>query len=163
MAKLLNQSLPIVGQEYDGATMQRALRDIEIALSDKELPLQVEGIDENNAITWFFSQMPTYYKNAKVDLTTTSVTTLYTAPAATTAIFKSLIVADDSAGTSTITVTLTDAAGAVFVLFSVKATVASGTVDLLSQPLVVQESEILKVTAANANKLHVVGSYIEIS
>ena len=44
-----------------------------------------------------------------------------------------------------------------------KATVASGTVDLLSQPLVVQESEILKVTAANANKLHVVGSYIEIS
>jgi hypothetical protein len=57
--------------------------------------------------------MPTYYKNAKVDLTTTGVTTLYTAPVATTAIFKSLIVADDSAGTSTITVTLTDSAGAV--------------------------------------------------
>lgn len=55
MTKLLNQSLPNVGQEYDGATMQRALRDIEIALSDRELPSRVEGIDENNAITWFLS------------------------------------------------------------------------------------------------------------
>jgi len=107
--------------------------------------------------------MPTYYKNSKVDLTATSVTTLYTAPAATTAVFKSLMVADDSGSTSTITVTITDAGGAVFVLFSVKATVASATVELLSQPLVVQENEIVKVTAANANRLHVVASYIEIS
>tara|TARA_R100001377_G_scaffold19384_1_gene10140 strand:+ start:414 stop:581 length:168 start_codon:yes stop_codon:yes gene_type:complete len=55
MAKLLNQSLPNVGQEYDGVTLQRALRDIEIALSDRELPSKVEGVDENNAVTWFFS------------------------------------------------------------------------------------------------------------
>jgi 3-hydroxymyristoyl/3-hydroxydecanoyl-(acyl carrier protein) dehydratase len=107
--------------------------------------------------------MASYYKNAKVDLTSTDVTTLYTAPAATTAVFKSILVADDSGSTSTITLTLTDSDAAVFVLFSVKATVASATVELLTQPLVVQESEILKVTAANANRLHVVGSYLEIS
>ena len=107
--------------------------------------------------------MASFYKNAKVDLTSTGVTTLYTAPAATTAIFRSLVVADDSGSTSTITVTLTDSASAVFVLYSVKATVASGTVELLTQPLVVQESEILKVTAANANRLHVIGSYLEIT
>ena len=107
--------------------------------------------------------MASYYKNAKVDLTSTDITTLYTAPAATTAVFKSILVADDSGSTSTITLTLTDSASAVFVLFSVKATVASATVELLTEPLVVQESEILKVTAANANRLHVVGSYLEIS
>ena len=107
--------------------------------------------------------MASFYKNAKVDLTTTGATTLYTAPAATTAIFKSVLVADDSGSTSTITATLTDSASAVFVLFNVKATSANTTVELLTQPLVVQESEILKVTAANANRLHVVGSYIEIS
>lgn len=107
--------------------------------------------------------MASYYKNAKVDLTSTDITTLYTAPAATTAVFKSILVADDSGSTSTITVTLTDSASAVFILFSVKATVASATVELLTQPLVVQESEILKVTAANANRLHVVGSYLEIT
>jgi len=107
--------------------------------------------------------MASFYKNAKVDLTTTGVTTLYTAPAATTAIFKSILVADDSGSTSTITVTLTDSATAIFVLFNVKATSANTTVELLTQPLVVQESEVLKVTAANANRLHVVGSFIEIS
>ena len=107
--------------------------------------------------------MANNYKNAKVDLTSTDITTLYTAPAATTAVFRSLVVADDSGSTSTITVTLTDSASAVFVLYSVKATVANGTVELFTQPLVVQESEILKVTAANANRLHVVGSYLEIT
>ena len=107
--------------------------------------------------------MASYYKNAKVDLTSTDVTTLYTAPAATTAVFKSILVADDSGSTSTITLTLTDSASAVFIIFSVKATGASATVELLTQPLVVQESEILKVTAANANRLHVVGSFLEIT
>jgi 3-hydroxymyristoyl/3-hydroxydecanoyl-(acyl carrier protein) dehydratase len=107
--------------------------------------------------------MASFYKNAKVDLTSTDITTLYTTPAATTAVFKSILVADDSGSTSTITLTLTDSDAAVFVLFSVKATVASATVELLTEPLVVLESEILKVTAANANRLHVVGSYLEIS
>ena len=107
--------------------------------------------------------MATFYKNAKVDLTTTGVTALYTTPEAKTAVFRSILVADDSDSTSTITLTLTNSAAAVFVLYNVKATVANGTVELLTQPLVVLESEILKVTAANANRLHVVGSYIEIS
>jgi tetrahydromethanopterin S-methyltransferase subunit H len=107
--------------------------------------------------------MASYYKNAKLDLTSTDVSTLYTTPAATTAVFKSILVADDSGSTSTITLTLTDSASAIFVLFNVKATTANGTVELLTEPLVVQESEILKVTAANANRLHVVGSYLEIS
>ena len=107
--------------------------------------------------------MATFYKNAKVDLTTTDVTTLYTAPAATTDVIKSILVADDSGSTSTITLTLTDAASAVFVLYNVKATSANTTIDLLTQPLVLQESEILKVTAGNANRLHLVGSYLEVS
>ena len=107
--------------------------------------------------------MPTFYKNAKVDLTSTDVTTLYTTPEAKTAVFRSILVADDSGSTSTITLTITNSAAAVFVLYNVKATVANGTVELLTQPLVVLESEILKVKAGDADKLHVVGSYIEIS
>jgi hypothetical protein len=107
--------------------------------------------------------MASFYKNAKVDLTSTGVTTLYTAPAATTAVFKSLLASEDSGNADTITVTLTNAAGAVFSLFKVKAVGANTTVELLTQPLVVEESEILKVTAATANRLHVVGSYVEVS
>jgi len=73
------------------------------------------------------------------------------------------LVADDSGSTSTITVTITDSAAAVFVLYNVKATTANGTVELLTEPLVIQESEVLKVTAANANRLHVIGSFLEMT
>jgi hypothetical protein len=40
---------------------------------------------------------------------------------------------------------------------------ANTTVELLTAPLVVEESETLKVTAATANRLHVVASLLEVS
>ena len=107
--------------------------------------------------------MANQYKNAKVDLTATTATTLYTCPTARTAIVKSILVSEDSGNADTITVTLTDAAAAVFSVFKVKAVSANATVELLTAPLVVEESEILKVTAATANRLHVVASLLEVS
>ena len=83
------------------------------------------------------------YKNAKVDLTATTATTLYTCPTATTAIVKSILVSEDSGNADTITVTLTDSASAVFSLFKTKAVSANTTVELLTAPLVVEESEVL--------------------
>ena len=107
--------------------------------------------------------MSNAYKNAKVDLTATTVTTLYTCPTATTAIVKSILVSEDSGNADTITVTITDADSAVFSLFKTKAVSANATTELLTAPLVVEESEILKVTAATANRLHVVASLLEVS
>ena len=109
--------------------------------------------------------MANNYKNAKVDLTGTGATVLYTAPNATTTLIKSLLVSEDSGNADTITVTITDAASslATFSLFKVKAVGANATVELLTQPLVVQEDEIIKVTAATGNRLHVVASLLEIS
>ena len=102
------------------------------------------------------------FVNKKKDLTSTSATTLYTVPTATTAVIKSILVSDDSGSGDTITVTITDTDDAVFSLFNVKSISASGTSELLSAPLVVAESEIIKVTAATANRLHVVLSALEI-
>ncbi len=107
--------------------------------------------------------MANQYKNAKVDLTTTNATTLYTCPTSTTAIVKSILVSEDSGNADTITVTLTDAATAVFSVFKVKAVGANATVELLTAPIVVEELEILKVTAATANRLHVVASLLEVT
>ena len=106
--------------------------------------------------------MANTFVNKKVDLTSTDATTLYTVPSATTAVIKSILVSEDSGNADTITVTITDTSDAVFSLFSVKAISASGTSELLSQPLVVAESEVVKVTAATANRLHVVLSALEI-
>jgi hypothetical protein len=107
--------------------------------------------------------MPNSYKNAKADLTTTGVTTLYTCPSATTALVKSILVSEDTGNADTITVTITDADAAVFSLFKVTAIAANTTVELLTEPLVVQENEILKVTAATGDRLHVVASLLEIN
>jgi len=107
--------------------------------------------------------MSNLYRNAKVDLTTTNATTLYTCPTAKRGIVKSILVSEDSGNADTITVTITDADSAVFSLFKVKAVSANATVELLTAPLVVEESEILKVTAATANRLHVVASLLEVT
>ena len=106
--------------------------------------------------------MANSFVNKKVDLTTTSVTTIYTVPTATTAVIKSILVSEDTGNADTITVSLTNTSSAVFSLFKTKAIGANATVELLTAPLVVEESEIIKVTAATSNRLHVVLSALEI-
>jgi hypothetical protein len=106
--------------------------------------------------------MGNVYVNAKKDLTTTDVTTLYTCAALTTGIVKSILVSEDSGNADTITGTITNGSS-VFSLFHVKAVGASGTVELLTAPLIVGAGEIVKVTAATANRLHVVASILEVT
>jgi|TARA_R110000751_G_scaffold89567_1_gene176323 hypothetical protein len=103
--------------------------------------------------------------NAKVDLTTTNVTVLYTAPSGAdfnASIVSSIIVSEDSGNADTITVTITNGSD-IFSLFKVKAVAANTSIELLTRDLVIQSGEILKVTAATANRLHVVASIQELS
>ena len=106
--------------------------------------------------------MANIYTNAKADFTDTSNTTVYTSPAATTSIIKSILVSEDSGNADTITVTLTSGA-AVFNLFKTKAVGSNTTIELLSQPLIIQENEILKAQAATGNRLHMVVSVLQIN
>ena len=106
--------------------------------------------------------MANSFKNKKVDLTTTDLTTLYTVPTATTTVVKSLLVSEDAGSGSTITITLVDSSSNIFNLFKDKAVASKATSELLTQPLVMEESEILKVQAADANELHVIASILEI-
>ena len=103
--------------------------------------------------------MANSFKNKKVDLTTTDLTTLYTVPSATTTVVKSLLVTEDAGSGTTITITLVNASGAIFNLFKDKAIASKATSELLTQPLVMEESEILKVQAADANELHLYLTY----
>ena len=106
--------------------------------------------------------MANRFLNKKTDLTTTDLTTLYTVPNATTTVVKSLIVSEDAGSGSTITITLVNSSGAIFNLFKDKAMASKATTELLTNPLVMEESEILKVQAADANVLHVIASILEI-
>ena len=106
--------------------------------------------------------MANSFINAKVDLTTTDNTTLYTTPSANVSLVKSLLVSNDAGSACNITVTLTDASGNVFSLFKTKSVGSNTTTELLTNPLVVEESEILKVQASDANELHVIASILQI-
>ena len=116
----------------------------------------------------FVTSIPQYIQglaNAKVDLTTTNATVLYTAPSGAdfnASIISSILVSEDSGNADTITVTITSGSD-VFSLFKVKAVGANGTVELLTRDLILESAEILKVTAATANRLHVVASIQELS
>lgn len=103
--------------------------------------------------------------NAKLDLTTTDVTVLYTAPSDAdfnASVVSSIIVSNDSGSSDTITLTITSGSD-VFSLFQVKSVAANTSVELLTRDLVLESGEILKATAATANRLHVVASIQELS
>ena len=106
--------------------------------------------------------MANSFKNKKVDLTTTDLTTLYTVPTATTTVVKSILVSNDAGSSCNIDVTLVDASSNIFSLFKTKAVDTNTTTELLTHPLVMEESEILKVQASDANELHVIASILEI-
>ena len=106
--------------------------------------------------------MANIYKNDKVSLTTTDVTTLYTVPSNSRAIVKSLLVAEDAAGSAVVKVTLTNAAGTAFVVDN-DVTLTSGQKEqVLTEPLIMEESEVLKVQATSG-AVDVVASILEIN
>jgi hypothetical protein len=90
--------------------------------------------------------MANSFINKKADLTTTNLTTLYTVPSFKTAVVKSILVSEDAGSGANITVTVS----------------SNTTTELLTQPLVMEASEALKVQASDANELHVVASILEI-
>ena len=107
--------------------------------------------------------MANIYRNAKADLTTTDNTTLYTSPSNSRAIIKNILVSDDSGSGDSINVTLTNASAAIFSLFKSKAIAANATTELITQPIVLEESEVLKAQATTAGRLHAVVSLLEIN
>ena len=72
-----------------------------------------------------------------------------------TYLIKSILVT--SAGTPSVTI-LNNSITAI----KSKALTANETTELLTQPLVMEEKEILKVQAADANELHVIASILQI-
>ena len=107
--------------------------------------------------------MANTFLNAKQDLSTTDNTVIYTCPSNSRAIIKSLLVTEDANSGTTIDITLTDASGNVFNIAKTKTIAALATTQILSEPLILMESEILKAQATQANELFVIASILEIN
>ncbi len=124
--------------------------------------------------------MANVYTNHKAVLSTTNLTTLYTVPAQTTAIIKSVRVANvDTSNNCEVSLYLVDTDSTSYTLQLSRDIESKTTQELLAAgnssqvsadsstsslaPLVAKESEIIKIQAENANDLHVVLSVLEIS
>ena len=107
--------------------------------------------------------MANIYTNIKADLTTSGNTSIFTVPAATTAIIKSFIVSNDSGSADAIQVEVLNTSGTVFSLFKSKAVGANTTIDLLTNPLILTENEQIKVQATTADRLHVILSMLQLN
>jgi len=106
--------------------------------------------------------MANIYKNDKVSLTNTDVTTLYTVPSNSRAIVKSLLIVEDAGSAAVAKATLTNAAGTVFVIDNNVSLSANEKEQVLTEPLIMQESEILKVQATSG-AVDVIASILEIN
>ena len=103
--------------------------------------------------------------NAKLDLTNTVDTVLYTAPSDAdfnASIVGSIMVSNDSGSADTITVTLVSGSDT-FSVFKLEEVCAVSTKELLLKDLILQGREILKAQAATGGRLHVVASIQELS
>ena len=106
--------------------------------------------------------MANSFINKKADLTTTDLTTLYTVPSFKTAVVKSILVSEDAGSGANITVTLVDASSNIFVVDNNVSLSANEKEQVLSEPLIMKESEILKVQASSGN-VDVIASVLEIN
>ena len=107
--------------------------------------------------------MANIYTNIKADLTTSGNTSIFTVPAATTAIIKSFIVSNDSGSADTIEIQIVDTSDGIFNLFKSQNIAANTTVDLLTNPLILTENEQIKVQATTADRLHVILSMLQLN
>ena len=107
--------------------------------------------------------MANIYTNVKAYFTTSGNTSIFTVPAATTAIVKSFIVSNDSGSADTIEIQIVDTSDGIFNLFKSQNIAANTTVDLLTNPLILTENEQIKVQATTADRLHVILSMLQLN
>ena len=106
--------------------------------------------------------MANIYRNQKLSLTTTADTVLYTVPSNSRAIVKSILIAEDNNASATAKVTLLNSSSTVFVIDNLITLAANENKQVISEPLIMEESEVLKVQAASG-AVDVVASVLEIN
>ena len=106
--------------------------------------------------------MANIYKNAKLSLTSSVNTALYTVPSNSRAIVKSILIAEDANSTATAEVTLVDAGATAYMVDKDGSLSAKGKEQVITEPLIMEESEKIKVDATSGS-VDVIASILEIN
>ena len=108
--------------------------------------------------------MANNYKFTGVALATTAETALLTAASTETIIIKSIRMTNNTSNTPTISMDVSDnSASAEYTILKTQTLAANTGVELLSVPLVLEESDALKATMSSTDSTHIGISYLVIS
>ena len=171
MAQINIPRLPQAPQEYDPIQINQMIQTLEQLIAILNLNYTPETLrNEDEQIAWFLGQMANVYTNYKAILTTSELTTLYTVASETTAIIKSLRVTNiDEENDCKVTSFLVDTDSVSYTL-ETNRNVQKGTSEELfnsysfsTSPVVLKESEVIKLQAQNGGDLHAILSVLEIS
>jgi len=106
--------------------------------------------------------MANRYKSYFVDLTTTNKTLIYTVPANTTAIVKTIQLTNES-GSINVQVYVTDTSAAIEYEISHSTMAARSTENFAKGSIVLEAGDLIKIEAATANRVTGVISVLEIN
>ena len=171
MAQINIPRLPQAPQEYDPIQINQMIQTLEQLIAILNLNYTPETLrNEDEQIAWFLGQMANVYTNYKAILTTSELTTLYTVASEKTAIIKSLRVTNiDEENDCKVTSFLVDTDSVSYTL-ETNRNVQKGTSEELfnsysfsTSPVVLKESEVIKLQAQNGGDLHAILSVLEIS
>ena len=106
--------------------------------------------------------MANKYINKAFDLSTTDATIIYTVPAETVAIVKAVQAYNDTASAVTVTMAFTDASASTTYNIGFASSTSIEQFSLLTDSLLVlEESDVLKLTASVADRVTGVASILE--
>jgi hypothetical protein len=108
--------------------------------------------------------MANSYKFKGVALATASETTLLTAASTETIIIKSIRVTNNTGSTPTVSMDVADNSSSTeYTIFNTKSLTANNSEELLSVPLVLENSDALKATISSTDSVHIGISYLVIT
>ena len=108
--------------------------------------------------------MANNYKFTGHALATTAQTSLLTAGTGETIIVKSFRVTNNTGNTPTVTLDVTDSsASATYQILRTKSLTANNSEEILTEPLVLEASDVLKGTISSSDSIHIAISYLIVS
>jgi len=106
--------------------------------------------------------MTIQYKNTGIDLNTSNAVSVLTSPASARCLIKQIQVNNGSGGALVVTTEVTDASASATYRLGNQSIAASSTTDLITKTLVLEESDILKMTCPTSDVIEGIISYAQI-
>ena len=106
--------------------------------------------------------MANIYKNAGINLTTTSLTTIYTVPANRTAIVKNIQISNEHSSNNLVEVFVTDSSASATYEIYHKSLASGETINAALAPVIMESGDVLKIQCGTANTVEGIVSYLEI-